>query len=129
MAKQYRTESKEDYLEKILMLEEKEGEGRVHAVDLAKALSFSKPSVSIALKKLKADGYIITNERDEISLTPEGRKVAEEVYEKHKVLGKFFSSWGVPEDIAYKDACRIEHVISDETYAAIKEHYEKTAGK
>ena len=115
-------ESAEDYLETILILSRK---GPVHAVHIANYLNFTKPSVSIAMKKLETNGYIYTDELHHIHLTDNGMKVATEVYEKHTTITQFFVNLGVKEEIAEKDACKIEHVISDETFEAIKNHLGK----
>ena len=115
-----RLESQEDYLEKILQISQvKEN---VHAIDIAREMSFSKPSVSVAMNKLKELGYILINEKGEISLTKEGLSIAEKTLEKHVVLTKILVSLGVSEEIAKEDACRLEHDISDETWEAIKKH-------
>lgn len=112
-------ESSEMYLETILVLQRKSEEG-VHAVDVSRAMGFSKPSVSVALKQLKKQGYIDIDGFDHIILLPKGREVAEEIYERHEILTDFFVKLGVPYEIAVKDACRIEHVVSKETFAALK---------
>ena len=112
-------ESAEMYLETILVLKRTKNDG-VHAVDVSRAMGFSKPSVSIALKRLKNQGYIDIDGFDHIILLPEGEKVAKEIYERHEVLSAVFMELGVPEDIAIKDACKIEHVISKETFEAFK---------
>ena len=112
-------ESAEMYLETILVLKMTKNDG-VHAVDVSRAMGFSKPSVSIALKRLKNQGYIDIDGFDHIILLPEGEKVAKEIYERHEVLSAVFMELGVPEDIAIKDACKIEHVISRETFEAFK---------
>ena len=115
-----RLESQEDYLEKILQLsKEKE---HVHAIDIAKAMSFSKPSVSIAMNKLKALGYININNRGEITLTESGLEIAKKTLEKHEILTNLLIQLGVSEETAKEDACRMEHDISDETWEAIKKH-------
>ena len=115
-----RLESQEDYLEKILQIsKEKEN---VHAIDIARALSFSKPSVSAAMNKLKELGYIEINKKGEITLTLEGLLIAEKTLEKHEILTQLLIDLGVEEEIAKKDACRLEHDISDETWDAIKHH-------
>lgn len=114
-------ESSEDYLEAILMLEKERKSAR--AVDVANRLGFSKPSVSIALKKLHEEGLILPEEPgSSITLTPKGRKIAEKTLERHDFLTGWFVSLGVDPKIAEQDACRIEHDLSDETWAAIKEH-------
>jgi Mn-dependent DtxR family transcriptional regulator len=107
------------YLETILVLQKSKDEG-VHAVDVSRAMGFSKPSVSIALKRLKNQGYIDIDGFDHIILLPEGEKVAREIYERHEVLSAVFMELGVPEEIAIKDACKVEHVISKETFEAFK---------
>ena len=117
-------ESVEDYLEKILMLQKEHDV--VRAIDIARFMNFSKPSVSIALKKLVSYGYVdVDQSSGAVTLTKEGKKIAEETYEKHRILSQTFINLGVPEDIAYHDACLVEHVISKETFDAIKKHYEK----
>ena len=118
-----RLESQEDYLEKILQIsKEKEN---VHAIDVARGLSFSKPSVSIAMNKLKELGYIEINNKGEITLTSEGLMIAEKTLEKHEILTQVLIDLGVTPDIAREDACRMEHDISDETWDAIKRHVNK----
>ena len=117
-----RLESQEDYLEKILQISQKKDS--VHAIDIAREMSFSKPSVSVAMNKLKEQGYIVVNDKDEISLTESGRLIAEKTLEKHIILTNMLISLGVPEDIAKEDACRMEHDISDKTWEAIKKHAE-----
>ena len=115
-------ESIEDYLEKILML--KKDHQIVRAIDIANFMSFSKASVSVALKKLKQYGYVTVDEKTgDINLTGEGKKIAEATFERHEVLSKTFMSLGVSEKTAYEDACAIEHILSDETFEKLKEHY------
>ena len=115
-----RLESQEDYLEKILQISKvKEN---VHAIDIARELSFSKPSVSVAMTKLKELGYIEINKKGEITLTSEGLVIAEKTLEKHEALTKLLINLGVSEETAREDACRMEHDISDETWDAIKSH-------
>ena len=98
-------ESAEDYLEQILMLLEKKGHAR--SVDIAAGLNVSKPSVSVAMKKLRENGYITMGEDNCISLTDKGYAIARRIYDRHQVLTRFFVQLGVPEDIALEDACRI----------------------
>lgn len=116
-------ESGEDYLERILIL--KERNGQVRSIDIAIDMGFSKPSVSIAMKKLRENGYITIDENGLISLTKDGYEIASSIYERHQVLTDLFISLGVNEDIAKKDACKIEHDISEETFQAIKEALKK----
>ena len=113
-------ESAEDYLEKILMLNERLGYAR--SMDIASELKVSKPSVSIAVKKLREDGYVEMDNNGHISLTAEGRKIAERIYDRHKVLSALLRKLGVSDEPAALDACKMEHVISVETFEAIKNH-------
>ena len=115
-----RLESQEDYLEKILQLSQENGV--VHAIDIARGLSFSKPSVSIAMNKLKEANYIEINPKGEITLTPSGLAIAEKTLEKHVILTNVLVHLGVDEETAKEDACRLEHDISDKTWNAIKNH-------
>ncbi len=117
-------ESAEMYLETILVLQKSKDDG-VHAIDVSKAMGFSKPSVSIALKRLKSQGYIDIDGFDHIILLPEGERIAKEIYERHEVLSAVFMELGVKEETAIKDACRVEHVISKETFEAFKRRSEK----
>lgn len=118
-----RLESREDYLEAILQLS-KNG-GVVHAVDVAHELSFSKPSVSVAMAKLKDAGLIEISHKGQITLTPEGHEIASKTLEKHQLLASFFISLGVDKTTAFEDACRVEHDLSDETWKALKNHIQK----
>lgn len=110
----------EDYLEAMLMMKEKHG--FIRSIDVAGVLQVTKPSVSYATKRLKGSGYILMDEEGLITLTPEGSRIAEGVYERHKLLTEFFTSLGVDPEIAREDACRIEHDISEETFDAICRH-------
>ena len=116
-------ESAEDYLEKILMLTERNGE--VRSIDIATEMGVTKPSVSIAMKNLRQKEYIVMDEDGYITMTDAGRSIAEKTYERHTVLTNLLVSLGVPEDTAAEDACKVEHVISDETFNALKEHGQK----
>ena len=116
-------ESGENYLESILVLSEKQKE--IHAIDIVNYLGYSKPSVSIMLKKLKEAGYIIINEESHIFLTDKGLEVASRIYNRHKLLKNFLISIGVSEDVAEDDACKIEHDLSDETIEAIRKTFDK----
>jgi Mn-dependent DtxR family transcriptional regulator len=113
-------ESAENYLETILILSRKTG--NVRSVDIAAELGFSKPSVCVAMRNLREHGYAVTDADGLISLTEEGLKVANRVYERHLTLSNFFVQIGVSEDQAAIDACRIEHVISVETFECLKKH-------
>ncbi len=111
-------ESAENYLEAILMIKNKKGV--VRSIDIANELEFSKPSVSVAMKNLRENGYIDVDENGYITLLESGREIAEKMYERHTTLSHWLISLGVPEKIAVEDACRIEHVISSESFDAIK---------
>ena len=113
-------ESAEDYLERILILQEEKGE--VRSIDIAHDMGFSKPSISVAMKKLKEAGLIDIDQHGFITLTKEGHVIADKVYERHKVLKKVLIDIGVDPKQAEKDACKVEHVISEETFEAIKKH-------
>lgn len=114
--------SAEDYLETILVLFQRNGS--VHAVDIANELEFSKPSVSVAMKNLRENGYIAVDRNNEITLTDAGKKIAETIYERHTLLSGWLQALGVSAETAAEDACRMEHVISAESFAAIKRHAE-----
>lgn len=119
-----RYESSEDYLETIYMLHLESN--LVRAIDVATKMNFSKASVSIAMKKLKNRNLIIVDgETGNIELTTSGKEIAKEMYERHNVLTNVLVSLGVPLEIARKDACKIEHDLSEETYLAIKNHIQK----
>lgn len=112
-------ESGENYLETILVLTEKNGS--VRSIDIAEAMNFTKASVSRAMGILKRDNYIIMEADGKILLTKEGLKKASSVYDRHVTLTRFINQiLGVDKEIAEKDACRIEHIISPETFAGIK---------
>lgn len=113
-------ESAENYLEAILMIKEEKGE--VRSIDIVNALEFSKPSVSVAMKQLEQNGYIERDSAGHIFLLPPGQKIAESIYERHNTLVKILTYLGVSEDTARKDACRIEHHLSDETFDVLKQH-------
>ena len=116
-------ESAENYLETILMLSEKQP--YVRSIDIATELGFSKPSVSIAMKKLRENGYINIDSAGHITLTDSGRDVAESVYGRHKVLCSYLMALGVDEENASRDACRIEHIVSEKTMECIRAHAAK----
>lgn len=113
-------ESAENYLETILMLKNKNG--YVRSIDIAHALSFTKPSVSVAMKALREEGYIVMDDDSGITLTDKGLEVAAKVYRKHQIIAKALMSLGVDEETAYKDSCKIEHDISDISFNKIKEY-------
>lgn len=113
-------ESAENYLETILMLSRKNP--HVRAVDIAHELSFTKASVSVALKSLKEGGYIYVDESGKITLTKGGLAIAEKMYERHEIIAKLLISFGVSEQTAYDDSCKIEHHISSESVDMIKKY-------
>ena len=116
-------ESGEMYLEAILVLAKKSG--YVRSIDVSEYLGYSKPSVSRAMGILREGGYILVEKDGAITLTDSGKKLAETIYERHMVLSELLIRLGVDEKTATDDACRIEHVISDESFQAIKQYYHK----
>lgn len=113
-------ESAENYLETILLLSNIKS--NVRSIDIANELNFSKPSVSIAMKSLKEKEYIIINQNGAITLTPKGLEIAKKIYEKHTLISQCLIKIGVDSKIAAEDACRIEHVISEQTFEKLKEY-------
>lgn len=111
-------ESAENYLETILILKNKNG--AVRSIDIANELGFSKPSVSVAMKNLRENGYIEVDSSGYITLLDSGKRIAEKIYERHTTLSKWLVSLGVDAKTAAEDACRIEHIISSESFEAIK---------
>ncbi len=112
--------SAEDYLEAMLML--KEERGYVRSIDVADKLGVTKPSVSYATKRLRENGYITLDPAGMIVLLEPGREIAERMYERHKLLTELLMGLGVSPDTARRDACEIEHDLSEETFAAIRKH-------
>ncbi|MBQ8122768.1 MAG: metal-dependent transcriptional regulator [Ruminococcus sp.] len=117
------TEAVENYLETILILSKAQPD--VHAIDICSYLGYSRPTVSIILKKMKEEGLVNVNGDNHITLTDRGREVAENIYDRHTILSEFFMLLGVKRDTALEDACKIEHDISDETFEIIKKHYKE----
>jgi len=113
-------ESIENYLERILILQQQRGSAR--SVDIAAELRVTKPSVSHATKLLRENGYIVMDSENGITLTPTGREIAERMYQRHQMVAKFLISLGVQEETAFADACKMEHDISEETFNAICAH-------
>ena len=111
-------ESGEMYLETILILSNQKA--NVRSIDVANYMNYSKPSISRGIGILKDNGYVTVDDGGFLHLTESGRAIAEKIYERHRVLSAFFESIGISADTASADACRIEHVISDETFSAIK---------
>ena len=110
-------ESAEDYLETILVL--KERKGVVRSIDIARELHFSKPSVSVAMKKLRENGYLEVDEEGYITLLPPGAEIAQRIYTRHRLLTRFLEGLGVSPENAAADACKIEHDISAESFERI----------
>ena len=115
-------ESAENYLETILILSQRKGKGEVRSIDIVNELEFSKPSVSVAMKNLRENGYITVDKDGYIRLTDKGLEIAEKMYERPTLLSQWLIKLGVDEKVAVEDACRMEHVISAESFAAIKKH-------
>ena len=116
-------ESGEMYLESIFVLSR--GNDKVRAIDVCEYMGYSKPSVSRALGILKEGGYVVADKNGYLSLTEAGRDVAKKIYDRHTQLCGFLEMLGVPHEVASEDACKIEHVISDESLDAIRRHVDK----
>lgn len=116
-------ESAENYLETILMI--KKEKGYVRSIDVANHLNFTKPSVSVAMKSFREEGFITVDSDGNINLTDKGTEIAEKVYERHEIIAKALMKMGVDEKTAYEDSCKIEHDISVQTFEKIKEHLKK----
>ena len=114
-------ESAENYLETILILQKRNG--HVRSIDIANELDFTKPSISVSMKNLRQSGLIEIDGNGYISLLEDGKKIAETIYERHTILTNWLIGIGVPSEIADEDACKIEHVISEESFLAIKQQY------
>ena len=118
-------ESAENYLETILVISKRKPQ--VRSIDIANELSFSKPSVSVAMKNLRLNGYINVNQEGYITLTESGLAIAEKIYERHELLSTWLIKLGVAPETASEDACRMEHVINTESFLAIKQHTQSMA--
>lgn len=116
-------ESAENYLETILILKKKNG--HVRSIDVATELGFTKPSVSVAMKNFREEGYIVTDADGGILLTDKGMEIAERVYERHDLIARALILIGVDEQTAYEDSCKIEHDISQQTFEKLKSFIEK----
>ena len=113
-------ESEENYLETILVLSL--NKSRVRSIDIVNELEFSKPSVSVAMKNLRAKGYILIDDEGNITLTKKGQKIADTVYERHVVISDWLIFLGVDKKTAIHDACHMEHALSEKSFLAIKNH-------
>ena len=116
-------ESGEDYLETILVLQKQED--KVRSIDIANALKVSKASVCVAMKNLKKGGYIHMGDDHVITLTEEGQRLAESIYERHVLFSEVLSKLGVDQETAKKDACRMEHVLSEDSFKVLKKSYDR----
>lgn len=116
-------ESGEMYLETIYILSQKNG--AVRSVDVGETMHVSKPSVSRAVGILKKEGYLRSDADGHLLLSESGHAIAKKIYDRHITLSAFLTRLGVPPEIAVRDACKIEHVINDETFAALKQHVQK----
>ena len=114
-------ESAENYLETILILHNRLG--MVRSIDIATELGFSKPSVSVFMKNLRENGYILVDKDGDITLTDAGRAIADKIYERHHMIAEILMALGVDEETAYRDSCKIEHDISDKSFECMKQHY------
>lgn len=114
-------ESAENYLETILILHNRLG--MVRSIDIATELGFSKPSVSVFMKNLRENGYILVDKDGYITLTDAGLAIADKIYERHQMIAEILMALGVDEETAYRDSCKIEHDISDKSFECIKSHY------
>lgn len=117
------TEAVENYLETILVLSKIQPD--VHAIDICSYLGYSRPTVSIVLKKMKEEALVNVDADNHITLTEKGKNVAESIYDRHTTLSELFMMLGVSKDTAFEDACKVEHDLSDETYAMLKKYYLK----
>lgn len=120
-------ESAEDYLETIYLLQKRQG--AVRSIDIAHELNYSKPSISNAMKKLRTEGFIDMENRGYITLTEKGKHLAEQTYARHCAIHKLLVQFGVDDETALKDACRMEHVISEETFQALIRFLDKNSDK
>ena len=116
-------ESGEDYLEAVLMIEKEKG--MVRSIDIVNQLGYSKPSISVAVKNLCAGGYLVMDEDKHLRLTEAGRVIAERIYDRHRTLEAVLTALGVDRAQAEKDACKVEHDLSDESYGVIKACWKK----
>lgn len=114
-------EAAENYLEIILIEQEKLG--HVRSIDICNALNYSKPTISVMMKQLRENGYIEMNQDGFITLTGKGSEIAMKIYERHELLAKMLIAIGVDKDVAYHDACKIEHDISESSFEKLKAHY------
>ena len=120
-------EAAENYLETILILSKRDA--AVRSIDLANELNYSKPTISVAMKQLRKSGYIRIDENGYITLTAKGLEIALRMYERHHLIAEFLMSIGVDEETAYADSCKMEHHISQKSFARLKDFYQSHKGK
>ena len=120
------TESVENYLETILILSQ--SGNSIHSVDIAKELEYSKPTISVAMKNLRAAGYIETDSAGHITLTPPGREIAQKIYDRHTLISDWLMRLGVDRETALRDACKMEHGMSENSFLALRRHIEAWKG-
>jgi Mn-dependent DtxR family transcriptional regulator len=118
--------SAEDYLETIFKLQL--AKGQVRSIDVVTDMHFSKPSVSVAMKKLRESGHVLMDENGLLTLTPQGEAIARRIFERHQILTQMLTALGVDETTAAEEACKIEHDISDGTFEKIKAHFIEKLG-
>jgi Mn-dependent DtxR family transcriptional regulator len=116
-------ESAENYLETILMLSQ--GGEPVRSIDIANELEYTKPSVSVAMKNLRASGYIVVNADGHITLTDSGREIAQRMYDRHMLISDWLIFLGVDRETAVREACKLEHGMSEQSFSAIQKHIEE----
>ena len=116
-------EAGENYLEQIYMLSRQKD--KIRAVDICTALGFSRPTVSVMLRDLRADGFVSTGDNGGIVLTPKGEEIALRMYERHCIIAETLMALGVSREVALEDACKIEHDISEETFLRLRDHLEQ----
>ncbi|MBQ9956379.1 MAG: metal-dependent transcriptional regulator [Ruminococcus sp.] len=115
------TEAVENYLETILILSKVQPD--IHAIDICSYLGYSRPTVSVILKKMKDQGLVNVDKDNHITLTDKGKAIAENVYDRHKVISEILMKLGVSKEVALEDACKLEHDLSDESFEALKNFY------
>ncbi len=115
------TEAVENYLETILILSKVQPD--IHAIDICSYLGYSRPTVSVILKKMKDQGLVNVDKDNHITLTNKGKAIAENVYDRHKVISEILMKLGVSKEVALEDACKLEHDLSDESFEALKNFY------
>ena len=116
------SESVENYLESILIIAQRKG--TVHSIDIANELEYTKPSVSVAMKNLRKSGHIVVDGEGHITLTDSGRGIAQSMYDRHTLISDWLIRLGVDREIALRDACKMEHSMSEQSFSVIRNHIE-----